>query len=350
MPSVRSRPQRCPLVLLLVLALLLAACGRATPRVTLDDARGGNTPSDTIWIPETRHVDPGPDPRAGRDDDGRPERDPDDAGASPDPARDGGSDASAASGSERPDAALDPGDAGRGDGDATGPRSAGPGPASGATPDDAGAGPGDGAPGNGDDADGTPEDESAEIEGPVEPEPTADCGTPRREHRPSRAEAESAARALAEEVAARWPDTHAGVWVTDGAGFEVHAAFTEEVGTRLAVLCERFEHPELLRGVTAPVSARELDELHARAVAERDALRDGEEVEGMPDSVRATDGRYEVRVALARNALVVVVDEPTDELAADLRARYTPQLYLEPTPSAERPGDAEERGDAGRAG
>jgi hypothetical protein len=332
-------PSRASLVLLLLVVLVLTACGRGTPRVVAEDGRGGNAPSGSIWIPETRDVDPGPDPRSALEEESetrpngaRSRRDPKaptatSTSTAPSSSADGEKDeASDAGDAERParrspdatraDEAREPADA-SGERKADRPRK---------TPE--------------------PAEPEARPEEPSDPEPSGDCGAAREDHEPTRTEIERAADALAEEVARRWPDTHGGVWVTDGARPKVHAAFTDRVGHNLAELCRSFEYPHLLRGVEVELSARELDKLRQEVLDERQALRDGRAPEDMPEVIRATEGRYLAQVDLPRNAILIVLEEPTTELLEAFRDRYTHRLHT--TRGEVEREDADDQGGASR--
>jgi hypothetical protein len=317
---------RASLVLLLLVVLVLTACGRGTPRVVAEDGRGGDAPSGSIWIPETRNVDPGPDPRSARDEAAEPS--PNGARAPREPqAPRATSTSTSSSTSEPPSATSREKDAGSGTRDEE-PRSR---RSSATARADEGGEPADGSGGR--DAERPrqtsepSEPEQARPAEPSDPEPSGDCGAARDEHEPARSEVERAADALAEEVARRWPDTHGGVWVTDGARPKVHAAFTERVGSNLADLCGSFEYPHLLRGVEVELSARELGKLRQGVLDERQALRDGRAPEDLPEVIRATEGRYLVQVDLPRNAVLIVLEEPTPELLDAFRDRYTHRLH-----------------------
>jgi hypothetical protein len=317
-------PQRASLVLLLLVVLVLTACGRGTPRVVAEDGRGGDAPSGSIWIPETRNVDPGPERRSALDEDTEPRpngarsrREPKAPTATSTSTSTPSSTRSSSSGGENE--ASDPSDqerrtrrssdAARGEtgGESTGKSGGREADRQRETPEPA-------------------EPETPPKE-PSDPEPSGDCGAASEGDEPARAEVERAADALAEEVARRWPDTHGGVWVTDGARPKVHAAFTERVGSNLAELCRSFEYPHLLHGVEVELSARQLDKLRQEVLDERQALRDGHAPEDMPEVIRATEGRYLVQVDLPRNAVLIVLEEPTPELLDAFRDRYTHRLH-----------------------
>jgi hypothetical protein len=340
----RTAPTRTALAVLLLVVLTLTACGRGgTPRVTAEDGRGGDGRTDTIWIPETRNVDAGTDTRS--DDEDRPEPRLE--------ARRGDSDAGERrSATPRTTAASSREDEDRPSSDGGAPepaerRSTGSSASNGTqasapttsreTSDRPAPPPEDTGP------------EEASPEEPTDPEPSGGCGTARDQHEPSRAEVERAASELADEVARRWPDTHGGVWVTEGARPEVHAAFTRQVGQSLAELCGSFEYPHLLHGVEVELSAKELGELRAHVLDERDALRQGNPPDDLPEIIRTTEGRYLVEVDEPRNALVIVLEEPTDELQRAFRNRYTHRLHTVRGPVEEDHGDeaARQRQDEG---
>jgi hypothetical protein len=314
-------PARRGLVMLMLLALTLTACGRATPRVTAEDGRGGNGPSGTIWIPETRDVDGGPDPRASEEteeDADAPERRPRTRRGAAEEERD-------------EDDAREP--SREADREAPQPPEA---PEPTATPARQATPAAEPRTSEGPEREGTrrspqpPSDEGEEAApDTADPEPAGDCGVRREEHQPSRAEIEQAAERLADEVAERWPDTHGGVWVDEGARPLVHVAFSERAQEHLATVCRSFEHPDRLRGVSVALSAAELDAAAEHVTEERDALRKGHPPADLPEEIRATEGRYTVTVDQPSNRLVVVVERVTSGLEAAFTERYTPRLHLE---------------------
>jgi hypothetical protein len=316
---------RTPVVVLVLLALTLTACGRATPRVTTEDGRGGNTPSDTIWIPQTRDVDPGPDTRATTEERREPR-------PSASPRRKTSEEPSATAVRSRADRAPGDGEDIDVDGDAEpgerpSARSSKP------TTSSEKPSPSREATGRPEAAD-EPEPAPRPHE-PPDPEPAGDCGAVREGHQPSRAELERAADALAERIARRWPDTSGGVWLTDGARPEVHVAFTAGVRQNLGEVCRDFDHPDLLRGVEVELSEKELGQVRERVLEERDALREGEPPEDLPEVIRETRGRYLVELDHPRNALLVVLEQPTAELLHAFRDRYVLRLHTAQGPVEE---------------
>jgi hypothetical protein len=316
-------PARRGFALLLLLALTLTACGRATPRVTAEDGRGGNGPSGTIWIPETRDVDGGPDPRAAEeteDDADAADRRPRRGGAEEERDRTDASETSREDDREADREAPTPPEAP--EPSATPARQATP-AAEPRTSESPGREERRTSP-------RPPSDEDEETApATADPEPAGDCGVRRDEHQPSRAEIEQAAERLADEVAERWPDTHGGVWVDEGARPLVHVAFSERAQEHLAAVCRSFEHPDRLRGVAVALSAAELDKAAEHVTTERDALRKGEPPADLPEEIRATEGRYTVTVDQPNNRLTVVVERVTSGLEAAFTERYIPRLRLE---------------------
>jgi hypothetical protein len=93
------------------------------------------------------------------------------------------------------------------------------------------------------------------------------------------------------------------------------------------------------------LSSKELGRLRARVLEERDALREGRAPGDMPEVIRATEGRYLVEVDEPRNALQVVLEEPTSELQQAFRDRYTPRLHAVRGPVEEDPDEEAPRQD-----
>lgn len=303
-----SPPSRLALIVLVLAALALSACGRSTPDITAEDGRDLEPPSGGIWVPEVRHVEDEPREQDVDDDEA------DEVRSASAAASDGEADTDAAGG--------DPASAG----DAGAPRGSGGTEAS--APSGGDGGPAEGASPEGEHTDDAGADRDDEDE-PREPEVVGDCGVPADGTGPDDAELEAAVEALRERLEDDWPDTHAGAWlVEDEERTLVHVGFTEEVRAALEILCDDFDHPQLLVGVRTELSDAELRDLADEVVAERDALRDGEPAEDLPEVIRRTEGRYAVAVDAAANGLRIAVEDPTEELRDAFRARYTPRLEL----------------------
>lgn len=312
-----ARRSRLALTVLVLAALALSACGRSTPDITAEDGRDLEAPSDEIWVPEVRHVEDEPRERDVEDveaDEVRSaaaataEEEADTDGAGRDAAPSGDRGARGGQGESAPSGPSSPRDGDGGAADGTSP--------DGEHADDTGA----------DDA-GADDDEDEDE--PSEPEVVGDCGVPADGTGPDDEELAAAVDALRERLEEDWPDTHAGAWlVEDEERTRVHVGFTEQVRAALEILCDDFDHPQLLVGVRTELSDAELRALADEVVAERDALRDGEPAEDLPEVIRRTEGRYAVAVDAAANGLRIAVEDPTEPLRDAFRGRYTPRLAL----------------------
>lgn len=302
-----SPPSRLALGVLVLAALALSACGRSTPDITAEDGRDLEPPSGGIWVPEVRHVEDEPREQDVGDDEA------DEVRSASAAASDGEADTDGAGGDPAP-----AGDAGA---------RRGRGGTAASAPSDGDGGPADGTSPEGEHADDAGADDDEDE--PREPEVVGDCGVPADGTGPDDAELEAAVEALRERLGDDWPDTHAGAWlVEDEERTLVHVGFTEEVRAALEILCDDFDHPQLLVGVRTELSDAELRDLADEVVAERDALRDGEPAEDLPEVIRRTEGRYAVTVDAAANGLRIAVEDPTEALRDAFRARYTPRLEL----------------------
>lgn len=104
----------------------------------------------------------------------------------------------------------------------------------------------------------------------------------------------------------------------------VFVAFADRAKRRVRALKRGFRRPGLLRAVPVERSLRELEEVQARMVADREAFRStGAPFPGIADEL------YDLDVDVRRNAPVVIVDNPTDAAVAALRSRYGQLVIVE---------------------
>ena len=308
---------RRALLLVLVLSLVLTACGRSETRVTADDGRGVDRPGGGIWIPETRGVDVEDDDALEAEDGEAEDLD------APD---DDGSEDAVVRASETVEADPDEPEALEL-------------PSPQRQNDDAGTP--EPSPGSSDDGDGgrtdrkdeqpgsSPEEDAEDDDEPAEPEMVGDCGVAQAQAPPTRTALEEEVDRLRALVAERWPDTQAGAWIVDDEdGLTVHVGFTRGVRSSLRAACEEFGYPELLHGVRTELSEVEIEEHLEVVLAERDALREGEPPEDLPREIRDTQGRYVAHIDHAANGLLITVEEPTEQLRDAFRDRYLERLRL----------------------
>lgn len=72
-----------------------------------------------------------------------------------------------------------------------------------------------------------------------------------------------------------------------------------------------------------------------RVLEERDALREGEPPEDLPQVIRETRGRYLVELDHPRNAVLVVLEQSTADLLHAFRDRYVLRLHTAQGPVEE---------------
>ena len=107
-------------------------------------------------------------------------------------------------------------------------------------------------------------------------------------------------------------------------------AFAGGAKQRVQRLQRGFPRPALLQAVAVERSLRELEEVQARMVAEREGFRSTG-----PPFPGVTSELYDLDIDVRRNAPVVVLEHPTDAAAAAFRDRYGPTVIVRHGPVAE---------------
>jgi hypothetical protein len=105
---------------------------------------------------------------------------------------------------------------------------------------------------------------------------------------------------------------------------QVFVAFAEKATKRVGKLRRGFPRPGMLRPVSVEHSLRDLEQVQAEMIADREAFRDtGAPFPGVPDQL------YDLDIDVTRNAPVVILEHPTDQASAALRERYGPDVLVE---------------------
>lgn len=127
-----------------------------------------------------------------------------------------------------------------------------------------------------------------------------------------------------------WGDTYAGTWIDHAAGGRINVAFTADAAKHVGEMKRSFPRPEKLHPVLVPRSMAELEAELTRMVADREEVRAGRL------SFPGVDGvRYDMKVDVARNAVVVVVDDEDPRTRGAFASRYGQHVIVEATGVAE---------------
>lgn len=140
---------------------------------------------------------------------------------------------------------------------------------------------------------------------------------------------EGAAVSLQREVESRWPETTAGVWLSEAVEPALSVAFTENAEANVEQLSGAFPYPEILRPVTFARSLIDLQGIQRKIVAERTALQSGSAPAGLGPAIRGTDGHYDIEIRVQDNLIIVRAEPPSDELVPEFRARYGEPIEVE---------------------
>lgn len=123
-----------------------------------------------------------------------------------------------------------------------------------------------------------------------------------------------------------WGDTFGGMWIDHANGGRINVAFTAEAAQRVGELKRQFPRPEKLHPVLMPRSMAELEGELNRMVADREEARAGRL------SFPGVDGeRYDLKIDVARNAVVVVVDNADPRTQGAFASRYGQHVIVEAT-------------------
>lgn len=141
---------------------------------------------------------------------------------------------------------------------------------------------------------------------------------------------EHAFAVLQAQAATRWPSTFAGGWI-DVAQFGGRLAFTDNAVANVTQLRGGFAFPDELYPVNAATSYAGLRALEDAVIAERNALQAGGAVSGLPPSIAATRGAYDVSIDVIGGTVEVRAEPGEANLARAFQDRYGPSVTVSST-------------------